>query len=239
MESQKYIELFSKERIESYRSIEEHDKNLKFIGEITEILGTIEIVFRNKIDKKMTLETGNNWISNMRNNFISKLTNIVCKNKPIEKRILNQIDKVCRDGNIELLHSQLISKLNFGFWVEMVFYMIDYKNFDCNGILDSKKIDVTNYSIKNKKINDEKLKIKLVFKLIQKIRNRAFHWENLLKINKKVCHSKTKEISNIYVTIHGINCQIMPTKIKVFLNNILFSIDESLIDKSPCSIGGD
>ncbi|PAF46884.1 hypothetical protein BKH41_08425 [Helicobacter sp. 12S02232-10] len=47
----KYENLFSKQRIESYRNVEEHNENLQLIASITKDLAIIELVFRNKVNK--------------------------------------------------------------------------------------------------------------------------------------------------------------------------------------------
>lgn len=228
MDIEKYIELFSKERINSYESIERHNENLRFIQEISIILGLIELIMRNKIDKLMIEKMGNNWIFDLIKEFKPRLEDPDNKLKPIEKRlfenIINIINKFGKENQI-LQHSQLISRLNFGFWVDMVFYIIDYRKFDYQIILDSAKINTIHYSSKNKIINNEKIKIQLIFKTIQKIRNRAFHWKNLFKKSPK----KGKEISNIYTRIKTEHYEVVSDKIKKFLNDVLYISDEELV----------
>ena len=53
MDKEKYIELYSKPRIDSYSSIDEHEANFQILGSIAPKLARIEIIIRNRIDRKI------------------------------------------------------------------------------------------------------------------------------------------------------------------------------------------
>lgn len=90
MDREKYIELFSKERIDGYQSIEEHNENLGFISELTTRLAVIELTLRNRIDNFLKKENIN-WLYNL---YRELDTNIKSPDKKDYKsRILNKIKK--------------------------------------------------------------------------------------------------------------------------------------------------
>lgn len=197
MDRNKYIELFSKERIDSYQSIEEHDENLRFIVSITKDLAIIELVFRNRINKIMIEKYDQNWIKKLKNELQDK------------EKLLNQLEhflyielekELNKDENKLASNEQITSRMMFGFWINMLFYIIDNKISAIMNIGDFSKVKLRKYSYKNRNIDDSSLKAKIVLRLIQKIRNRAFHWENLLKNGSN--RQKGKQIPNIYININ-------------------------------------
>ncbi|MCR8678809.1 MULTISPECIES: hypothetical protein [Campylobacter] len=160
MDREKYIELYSKARIDSYNSIYEHEANFEMIDKIASKLARIEIIIRNKINRKMC-ELNKNWMFNLPNHI--KLDN--------ESKI--------QDRDI------LVSRQTFGFWIRVVeHYKIHSCAFD-KEFLDS--FSFKKYYDKNKeRLNKTPLnnyqKAYGILLLIKSIRNRAFHFENLLKI---------------------------------------------------------
>ena len=58
--------LLSKERLQSYSSIQEHFENLQLIANITPKLATIEIALRNLLDHELS-KIDSNWIENSTN----------------------------------------------------------------------------------------------------------------------------------------------------------------------------
>ncbi|PAF50318.1 hypothetical protein [Helicobacter sp. 13S00477-4] len=61
---EKYYALFSKNRIDSYSSIEEHNLNLSLIQELTKPIAIIELVVRNRINKIMQ-QIKEEWIHDL------------------------------------------------------------------------------------------------------------------------------------------------------------------------------
>ncbi|QKF59290.1 hypothetical protein [Aliarcobacter lanthieri] len=118
-----------------------------------------------------------------------------------------------------------ISKQTFGFWAKII---EDEKIH--NQVLNLYKISLKKYSKFNRK--DKLLnyqKVKIVYNLLVMLRNRAFHFENLYKLNP----SNTPRISTkVGKTIVGID----PDKIEIFIDDILDSFDENL--KSYIESGG-
>ncbi|MCE3047808.1 hypothetical protein [Helicobacter kayseriensis] len=53
---------FSKERLESYKNIDEYFDNLKLVRKITPMLQILEVFIRNQVDIKMCEKLGNDWI---------------------------------------------------------------------------------------------------------------------------------------------------------------------------------
>lgn len=100
--------LFSKGRIISYDSINQHFDNFKLIAQISENLGIAEVLLRNKIDFIM-LRRDSVWLDNVS----SKIEIDKPKNKP------------------NPTHDKLVSMQSLGFWVKIVdYYRIHNKIFD-------------------------------------------------------------------------------------------------------------
>ncbi|MCP3738031.1 hypothetical protein JT210_07825 [Helicobacter pylori] len=67
------------------------------------------------------------------------------------------------------------------------------------------------------------LKSKITLNLLRNIRNRTYHWENLLK-NKHDTPNITNEIDGVIVGI-------MPNKITLFLNDLIKSVGNKDLEK--------
>lgn len=233
MEEQ-YKNIFSDNRINSYSSVEQHDLNLELIKNLTKPLAVIEIVLRNRINKIMQ-KMKDEWILEL-----SKTLNEKHKEKPLSgykaiiyRKINEEIYK--KDTPKIITNDQLISRMSFGFWTNMISFLLDLKHekFDYKNILNVEKIDLLKYSSKNQNTQDNNLKLKIIIKLILKIRNRAFHWENLLKMGQ--INKKGKKLPNIFVKVEGHVNGIYPNKIEQFINDVLECFEENIINqyKSP------
>jgi ATPase len=92
-----------------------------------------------------------------------------------------------------------------------------------NQILNLRAMDFRKYSKFNKK--DKLLnyqKVSFAYTLFRLIRNRAFHFENLYKINADGTQRLTK--------INGKNIiSIMPERIEDFIDDLIFYFDEDLV----------
>lgn len=108
MDREKYIELFSKERIDSYQSIEEHNENLRFISELTTRLAVIELTLRNRIDNFLKKENIN-WLYNLYRELDINIKSP--DKKDYKSRILNKIKKEIECNTPT--NDQLVSKVNF------------------------------------------------------------------------------------------------------------------------------
>ena len=195
--------LFSKERIESYQSPKEHFDNFYFIGEISPKIGLLEVIIRNKIDRILS-QSNAEWIYSHRD--------------------------LLDDDMLVLQKHQIISKQNLGFWVKIAdFYEIHSQIFNVNFIarLDLRAYYSGNRShkIKHFRLRDTH-KARIVLYLIRIIRNRAFHFENLYKMNGHYPRL------NVKITIGEIPLYtaIASDKITAFLDDILKSFDERLLE---------
>ena len=61
MDSEKYIDLYSQSRLNGYSSIDEHEQNFQILDKIASKLGRIEIIIRNRIDRKMS-QGNKDWL---------------------------------------------------------------------------------------------------------------------------------------------------------------------------------
>ncbi|PAF50317.1 hypothetical protein [Helicobacter sp. 13S00477-4] len=112
----------------------------------------------------------------------------------------------------------------------MASYVLDKKSIKCSykDVINIDRINLVNYHNKNHKINDNVLKLKIILNLILIIRNRAFHWENLLKIGYA---KKGYRIPKIYVKKNQSTNGIYPNKIKIFINDVLECFEEDMLEK--------
>ena len=132
------------------------------LDKIASKLSRIEIIIRNRIDRKMC-ESNKDWLFNL----------------PDDIRL--DVGDKTQD------HDTLISRQTFNFWVKIVEH---YKIHNCafeEDFLDS--FSFKKYYNKNKeRLNKYRLnnyqKAHIILLLTRNIRNRAFHNENLLKLRK-------------------------------------------------------
>ena len=105
--------------------------------------------------------------------------------------------------------------------------------------LDFKRYDLSNKNLcmdvanKPKFTNDNKAEI--VMSLILSIRNRCFHWENLLKTRI----NKGKVYPRITTNFRGTIIGVAPQNIEKFLGDILKSFDEGLLRLIDGSCGNE
>lgn len=118
---------------------------------------------------------------------------------------------------LNISDNTFISQQTFGFWAKT----ISEKKIH-NKVLDLNSISFKNYSIFNK--NDKLLnyqKVTIVYDLLVKIRNRAFHFENLYKLNQ---NSTPRISTKVGKTLVGID----PDKFEFFINDILDCFNKDL-----------
>lgn len=207
-----FANLLSEKRLASYNNdIIKHYDNLKLIGKITPKIATLEIILRNKLDSKLS-ELDNEWIKNSNDEMIKK-----AKEK-IEGRKKNNLS-----------HHQYLSRMSLG----VIIYLIKENRMQ-DSIMDLNNINFRNYNqynrnffLKNgKKRNFRNIyKVDIVLSLLQNLRNRSYHWENILKTtekNGKHYPRLTTKIENAYI---GIN----PQKIELFLDDLIKTFDEEFL----------
>lgn len=133
---------------------------------------------------------------------------------------LGIIEIVTRNIVASLLNfedNQFISKQTFGFWAKT----LDEEKIH-NKIVNLDRLEFKKYSHFNKK--DKLLnyqKVKIVYNLLTTVRNRAFHFENLYKLNQNFTPRISTKVGK---TLVGID----PKNLEEFIIDILDCFDENL-----------
>ena len=208
-----FNDLFSQIRLSSYNNnIIKHYDNLKLIGKITPKIATLEIILRNKLDSKLT-EKDNDWIKNSKDEKI----------KEAREKIEN------KEKNKVLSHHQYLSRMSLG----SIIYLIKENRLQ-NSIMNLKDINFRNYGEYNRNFffeNGIKLrfrnthKVDIVLSLLQNLRNRSYHWENILKTTEK----NTKHYPRLTTKIENTYIGLNPQKIDLFLSDLIKTFDEELL----------
>lgn len=146
------------------------------------------------------------------------LIEIVTRNKVFnvlkDENKLFILERVTENTIID--YDDFISHQTFGFWAKIIALARIQ-----NQILDLSNLDFRKYSKYNRKIRFQNYyKVLIAYDLLVKIRNRAFHFENLYKLN----NGRPRISTNRCRKIIG----IMPNEIENFLNDILENLEEGL-----------
>lgn len=132
-------------------------------------------------------------------------------------RDTNKIAVLASYAKDEEIDDRFISKQTFGFWAKI----IDEARIH-NELADFTPIDFRKYSKFNKKVNWLNFqKVKIVYNLAVCIRNRAFHLENLYKLNDFSAPRISTRLNNKIIGV-------MPSKLQTFLDDILDCFDIEL-----------
>lgn len=202
------VAILSLERLEGYEGdLQKHFENLKLAQRIVKRLSILEIYLRNKLDYCLKRLVREEWIK-------SEIALSIIKER----------------GNISILQShQILSSLMLGELLKLInFYKVEHYMFDL------RDIDFRKYHWKNRNffyINGRKnmysnvTKVNIALNLMRTIRNRAFHWENLLKTRT----IKGVVFPRITHTEKNSTLGIMPDKILVFLDDLISTIDNEVI----------
>ncbi len=193
--------LFSKRRIVSYASTNQHFDNFDLIASISKNIGIAEVLLQNKIDSIMCgLDLA--WLDNVP----SKI----------------EIDKPKNEPNPT--HDKLVSMQRLGVWVKVVdYYRIHDKIFDWDFLdsLNFKRYYAKNANcLKNGSSLSRYQKAGLLIHLLHNLRNYAFHFENLYKLNNSNQPRLNACIENRHKTILCI-INLETTKIQVFLSDLI------------------
>ncbi len=214
------------------------------IEHISHKIGILEVVIRNQIDSMLLEKVGEWWqclppsikISGERTNSIQSE---IYLNIKITLKTTGDISHV--------ILTTLVSKQSMGFWLKVVEHFKIYDKVFALDFLD--RLDFRRYHPKNKNRFGAKTylahrenahlkhheKVDLILQLLRKLRNRAFHFENLYKytpngyprLNASIADDKheshNKNPPNLYVGLH-------PDKIVLFLDDLLRSFVPELAD---------
>ncbi|MUU25911.1 CAAX protease [Helicobacter pylori] len=203
--------ILSKERLAAYDSLEQYKENLKFISFITPKISNLEIYLRNALDHCLTQIKGSDWVFNE-----STLTPLI---------------KELKEKKKEITHSLILSKMSLGAVVRLIFcyklegVVLDLRAYRFRAYYHENKDTLL---IKNRKQNlSNYAKAHIALNLLWTIRNRVYHWENLLKIqpNKRPrittpFNGKTENIPMDKILVIGVE----PNKITLFLDDLIKSI---------------
>ncbi|MBH0268954.1 CAAX protease [Helicobacter pylori] len=203
--------ILSEERLVAYDSLEQYKENLKLIASITPKISNLEIYLRNALDYCLTQIKGSEWV--------------------FSESALTPLIKELKEKKKEITHSLILSKMSLGAVVRLIFcYTLE------RVILDLRAYRFRAYYHENKDtllIKGKKrllynyIKAHIALNLLWTIRNRAYHWENLLKIQPnnrpRITTSfsgKTENIPMDRILVIGIE----PNKITLFLDDLIKSI---------------
>ncbi len=203
--------ILSKERLDAYDSLEQYKENLKLISFITPKISSLEIYLRNALDYCLTQIKGSDWVFSE-----DSLTNLI--NEQNEKKK-------------EITHSLILSKMSLGAVVKLIFcYKLE------GVILDLRAYRFRAYYHENKDtllIKSKKrllynyIKAHIALNLLWTIRNRAYHWENLLKTKP----NNRPRITTYFTGLKdndrakiSMNISVEPSKIVLFLDDLIKSI---------------
>ena len=233
LELQEIISLISKNRLESFEkendkeALIEHCKNIELVKNLTPKLAILEIALRNKLDNILSIEN-TNWILESKDLLLSNAIKGIDEKG---KKILKQLDLE------HFSHHQYLSRLSLG----MIIHTIRENKLQ-NKILDLKEMDFRDYDgtnrnfyytyeidNKGRKVRDKRnfssiFKVDIALSLLQNIRNRAYHWENLLKTTKY----NNQIFPRITTREEKTNIGIHPSKLNLFLVDLVKFMSESL-----------
>ncbi|ECC2141695.1 hypothetical protein FN948_09715 [Campylobacter coli] len=209
-----FNDLFSQMRLSSYNDdIVKHYDNLKFVGKITPKIATLEIILRNKLDNKLS-EKDSNWIKNSNDENI--------------KKAKDEIEY--REKNRNLSHHQYLSRMSLGAIIHLI-----KENRMQDSIMNLKNINFRNYNQYNRNFflkNGKKrnfgniYKVDIVLSLLQNLRNRSYHWENILKTTEKNGKHYPRLTTKIENTHVGVDLQ----KIDLFLSDLIKTFNEEILE---------
>ncbi|MCQ2839193.1 CAAX protease [Helicobacter pylori] len=203
--------ILSKERLDTYDSLEQYKENLKLIASITPKISNLEIYLRNALDYCLTQIKGSDWVFNE-----NSLTDLI---------------KELKEKKKEITHSLILSKMSLGAVIRLIFcyklegIILDLRAYRFRAYYHENKDTLL---IKGKKrLLYNYIKAHIALNLLWTIRNRAYHWENLLKTKPNnrpriatPFNGKTKNILMDRILVIGIE----PNKITLFLDDLIKSI---------------
>ncbi|NHA47473.1 CAAX protease [Helicobacter pylori] len=203
--------ILSEERLAAYDSLEQYKENLKLIASITPKISNLEIYLRNALDHCLTQIKGSDWVFNE-----SALTPLI---------------KELKEKKKEITHSLILSKMSLGAVVRLIFcyklegIILDLRAYRFRAYYHENKDTLL---IKGKKrLLYNYIKAHIALNLLWTIRNRTYHWENLLKIQPNnrpriatPFNGKTENIPMDRILVIGIE----PNKITLFLDDLIKSI---------------
>lgn len=101
---------------------------------------------------------------------------------------------------------------------------MDVKNIDFRDYDSSNK----NFFLKNKKKRNfgNIHKVDIILSLLQNLRNRSYHWENILKTTEK----NGKHYPRLTTKIENTHIGLNPQKIDLFLSDLIKTFNEEILE---------
>ncbi len=203
--------ILSKDRLAAYDSLEQYKENLKLISFITPKISNLEIYLRNALDYCLTQMKGSEWVFNE-----NSLTDLINEQKEKKK---------------EITHSLILSKMSLGVVIRLIFcyklegVILDLRAYRFRAYYHENKDTLL---IKNRKQNlSNYAKARIALNLLWTIRNRAYHWENLLKTKPNNRPRITTYFTGLKDNDRAkmpMNISVEPSKIVLFLDDLIKSI---------------
>ncbi len=198
--------LISLSRLSDYTDEQQHFDNLKLVGQLTLHISHIEIFLRNLTDHYMKDKFESNWL-HLTNNEILKI----------------EIEKISSRYKKQISHDQVLSNLTLG----QIVRIIQDNRLQSQIFLDkTKNMKMKKYFHKNTNrfyINSKREYFSkneiadIYLSLFLTLRNRSYHWENILKTNI----TQKGEFPRITTKIHNKTIGLKPNNIKSFLDDML------------------
>lgn len=122
----------------------------------------------------------------------------------------------------------LISRQSCGFWGEVLSKNLDihFLNHPCHLDFELYNGGVAKNAFLTQAYNDQEIKDRVAFFLLKNLRNRAFHWENLLKTQSK----NSRITASIKYNNRDVYFEIKPKLIERFLEDMLRAVDIDLAE---------
>ncbi|MFP6023931.1 CAAX protease [Helicobacter pylori] len=203
--------ILSKDRLAAYDSLEQYKENLKLISFITPKISNLEIYLRNALDYCLTQMKGSEWV--------------------FSESALTPLIKELKEKKKEITHSLILSKMSLGAVVRLIFcyklegVILDLRAYRFRAYYHENKDTLL---IKNRKQNlSNYAKAHIALNLLWTIRNRAYHWENLLKIQPNNRPRITTYFTGLKDNDRAkmpMNISVEPSKIVLFLDDLIKSI---------------
>ncbi|MCQ2627014.1 CAAX protease [Helicobacter pylori] len=205
--------ILSKDRLAAYDSLEQYKENLKLISFITPKISNLEIYLRNALDYCLTQMKGSEWV--------------------FSESALTPLIKELKEKKKEITHSLILSKMSLGAVVRLIFcyklegVILDLRAYRFRAYYHENKDTLL---IKNRKQNlSNYAKAHIALNLLWTIRNRAYHWENLLKTKPNNRPRITTYFTGLKDNDRAkmpmkINISVEPSKIVLFLDDLIKSI---------------
>ncbi len=159
------------ENINSQNPLQPYLRNIALCEAFYPAMHFLEIILRNKISKTLSKIIGSDWLET---DLPSIFDNLELENIKKAKQNLNKINKPIRSDNI-------ISELNFGFWISLFHKKYEAKIWQKKGALQAV---FSNHKNTGLILNVKRIRSDL--ENIKKLRNRISHHEPIINLTPDI-----------------------------------------------------